>query len=70
MATIYDQPLIELRTPDGKTVRVWVDGRVEGMPEGTVIVNHALPVFASLIANVTIAEHAMQRAANLMGASR
>lgn len=68
MTTIHDQPIVELRTPDGKSVKVWVDGRVEGMPEGTVIVNHAMPIFTSLLANVTIAEHALQRAAALMGA--
>ena len=38
-----DELLYELHAPDGHTWRLYLDGRTEGFPDGTVVNNHALP---------------------------
>ena len=40
--------LFELRGLDGHVWRLYLDGRAEGFPIGTVIVNRAKPLFESL----------------------
>lgn len=41
-------PLFELRGPDGKTWMLYEDGTATGFPDGTVIVNRARPQLDSL----------------------
>lgn len=43
-------PLFELRHPGGNVWRLYADGRCEGLPDGVVVVNHALPIIHELIA--------------------
>lgn len=40
--------LFELRTKDGHLYRIYLDGRYEGFPDGTYIVNKAAPLFYEL----------------------
>lgn len=40
--TNTQQLMLEARSPDGHVWRFYADGRTEGFPEGTVIVNHAV----------------------------
>ncbi len=47
-----DELLFELQGPDGHSWRLHLDGRVEGFPDGVAVVNHALPLVASLIGKV------------------
>lgn len=37
-------PIFELHGPDGKTWMLYEDGTATGFPEGTVIVNRAMPL--------------------------
>lgn len=39
-----DELLFELYGPDGQVWRVYLDGRAEGFPHGTVLTNHAWPM--------------------------
>lgn len=39
-----DELLFELRGPDGHVWRLYVDGRAEGFPLGTLVRNFALPL--------------------------
>lgn len=32
-------PLMELREPTGKVYRIFADGRIEGFPKGTIVLN-------------------------------
>jgi hypothetical protein len=47
-----DELLFELHGPDGQVWRVYLDGRVQGFPPGTKVVNHALPAVNRLIGEV------------------
>lgn len=47
-AVAGDELLFELRGLDGHVWRLYLDGRAEGFPIGTVIVNRAKPLFESL----------------------
>jgi hypothetical protein len=40
--------LFELRTKEGHTFKLFLDGRTEGFPDGTILTNHALPLFYKL----------------------
>ena len=44
--------LFELRGADGHTWRIYLDGRAEGFPPGTLVVNHALPLVSRLVGEV------------------
>jgi hypothetical protein len=44
--------LFELRGPDGQMWRLYLDGRIEGFPLGTTVVNHALPLVSRLVGEV------------------
>lgn len=41
---VSPEPIFELRGPDGKTWMLYEDGTATGFPEGTLIVNRALPL--------------------------
>ena len=45
-----DELLYEMRGPDGHVWRVNLDGRIEGFPDGTVILNRAIPLVDALMA--------------------
>ena len=47
-----DELLFELRGPDGQEWRLYLDGRVEGFPPGTALVNRALPLVSRLVGEV------------------
>ncbi len=47
-----DELLFELHGPDGQVWRAYLDGRVEGFPPGTKVVNHALTVVNRLIGEI------------------
>lgn len=47
-----DELLFEMRGPDGHAWRVYLDGRVEGFPLGTTVVNRALPLVSRLVGEV------------------
>lgn len=40
--TNAQQLMLEAHGPDGHVWRFYADGRTEGFPEGTVVVNHAI----------------------------
>ena len=42
------EPLFTLHGPDGHVWKLFENGRVEGFPEGTVVINGAAPVLATL----------------------
>ena len=44
-----DELLFELRGPDGHVWRLYLDGRTEGFPAGTVVSNFALPAHARMV---------------------
>lgn len=44
-----DELLYEMRGPDGRVWRVYLDGRVEGFPPGTVVCNYALSAHARMV---------------------
>lgn len=41
---LEDELLFDLRGPGGETWRLYLSGRSDGFPPGTVVVNHALPM--------------------------
>lgn len=41
--------LFELRSPSGDLWRLYLDGRVEGFPEGTAVMNRALPLVYRMV---------------------
>lgn len=43
------QLLFELRGPDGHIWRLYLDGRTEGFPAGTLTQNFAFPLWCALI---------------------
>jgi hypothetical protein len=43
-----DELLFEMHGPDGRVWRVYMDGRTEGFPTGTVVENRALPLLNAL----------------------
>lgn len=43
-----DLPIYEAHRPDGDTVKIWADGRCEGLPHHTVIVNRIPPALNNL----------------------
>ncbi len=47
-----DELLFELRGPSGEVWRLYLDGRAEGFPEGTVVANHALPLASRMLGEV------------------
>ncbi len=49
-----DELLFELRAHDGHTWRLYLDGRTEGFPDGSVVKNHALPHIQSLTAHQSV----------------
>lgn len=47
-----DELLFELRGTDGHAWRLYMDGRIEGFPIGTLVANHALPLVSRLVGEV------------------
>lgn len=47
-----DELLYELHGPDGHVWRLYLDGRTEGFPVGTVVSNFALTAHARMIGEV------------------
>lgn len=47
-----DELLFQLHGPEGKTWRLYLNGRIEGFPDGTLILNHALPLVNKLLGEV------------------
>jgi len=47
-----DELLFELRGPDGNVWRLYLDGRTEGFPAGTIVSNFALAAHARMIGEV------------------
>ncbi len=47
-----DALLVELHGPDGQRWAVHLNGHCEGFPDGTVILNHALPMVNALLAQM------------------
>jgi hypothetical protein len=41
--------VFEMRYPDGKVVRIYSNGLVEGVPEGTVVINRLLFLMCSVL---------------------
>ncbi|WP_423459943.1 hypothetical protein [Ottowia sp. VDI28] len=46
-----DKLLFELLGPDGEVWRLYLDGRTEGFPQGTVMQNFAFPLWCTLVGN-------------------
>lgn len=44
--------LFELHGPEGKAWRLYLNGRIEGFPDGTLILNYALPLVNKLLGEV------------------
>lgn len=44
-----DELLFELRGPDGQVWRLYLDGRADGFPAGTIIENRAFPLWCFLV---------------------
>lgn len=44
--------LFELSTPDGHKYKLYLDGYCEGFPDGTLVVNHAFPLFCAGVKNI------------------
>lgn len=44
--------LFELTTPNGETYKIYLNGKTEGFPDGTLIVNHAFPLFCAGVKNI------------------
>lgn len=44
--------LFELHGPEGQIWRLYLDGRVEGFPAGTLVVNSCLPAMARMVGEV------------------
>lgn len=42
------KPMFELHAPDGQRWALYADGRSEGFPEGTILINRALPLLSAL----------------------
>lgn len=55
-----NKPLFELHGPDGSLWRLYADGRYEGFPEGTWIVNMAAILIQALEGRIAQLEHAGQ----------
>lgn len=47
-----DELLFELLGPDGQVWRLYMNGRAEGFPPGTVVTNHALPLTYRVLGEV------------------
>ena len=47
---VHDDLLFELHGPDGQLWKLWANGRTEGFPCGTILVNGAAPLLAALLA--------------------
>ncbi|GEM_PF-4076642 len=47
-----DELMFELRGPGGELWRLFSDGRTEGFPAGTLLVNYCLPHVARVIGEV------------------
>ena len=43
-----EKPLFELRHPSGKIWKIYESGNYEGFPDGTWIINYALPLLSML----------------------
>ena len=54
MTTILSSLLFELRGPDGEIWKLWADGRAEGFPTGTTLMNKAAPILYGLLAKQQI----------------
>jgi hypothetical protein len=46
---ILECPLFELLTKDGKNYKIFFDGRSEGFPQGTLIINHVFPLLCRIM---------------------
>ena len=44
-----DELLFELRGPDGQVWRLYLDGRADGFPAGTIIENRAHPLWSAFV---------------------
>ena len=44
----FSQLLFEVRTKEGHEFRVYLDGSISGFPDGSLVLNHALPLFCKL----------------------
>jgi len=49
MTTTLSALLFELRGPGGEVWKLWADGRAEGFPPGTVLMNKAAPILHALL---------------------
>jgi hypothetical protein len=49
---LEDDLMFELHSPGGETWRLYLSGRAEGFPPGTVVVNHALPLANGLVGKI------------------
>jgi hypothetical protein len=37
------EPIFEVHSPDGDVFRIWADGRIDGFPPGSMVLNRAAP---------------------------
>lgn len=66
-----DELLFELRGPDGHAWRLYLDGRTEGFPDGTMVVNSALPmVWRMIVGMAGDAESVAKRVESLYRAAQ
>lgn len=49
-----DELMFELRGPSGEVWRLYLNGRVEGFPDGTLLINRALPLVQRLVSEKQI----------------
>jgi hypothetical protein len=47
---MIEKQIVELIFKDGSKYKVFLNGTTEGLPDGTIVVNHALPLFHYLFA--------------------
>lgn len=52
MIKLMDEQLFELIGPNGETWKLYADGRVEGFPPETTMVNYAMPILNALIGEI------------------
>ena len=43
-----DELLFELHAPDGRVGKIYANGKTEGFPHGTILVNHYIPLANAL----------------------
>jgi hypothetical protein len=49
-----DEVLFKLRYPNGKWIIIYTDGRVDGVPPGTIIINRHPVILNSLLARLEL----------------